>query len=344
MKYYENLAQNLINQRNNAKRLIEHTEIRLKESERMVELQTKLAESGKENTLAFEKAKLSRIELELRYANDALNAIIDEIEIQSLAANLKQNEPQSISVLSENATEKKFYNENDFTKLVKEILDLDYIRIDEFLEFHFSKSFGETITDKMNWLTMLRKHILWLKKSLENPENIDTVPKIGIAEIWEKQKRIAVYNDFNNRKTETPPPTDTEEKPNTLNKFNKLNIDIVQNYFMQLAENQSKNESSFLSKEEVKTFIDRAFNGNNSAKKVTINASKGEKTMVWRLFYNFFNDCTMSSEFEVTKQGNKEKYVRLLTDNITNWEYDAVFNNFSKSNTKYWKRIKDFTQ
>jgi hypothetical protein len=95
--------------------------------------------------------------------------------------------------------------------LVKEILDLDYIRINEFLEFHFSKSFGETITDKMNWLTMLMKHILWLKKSLENPENIDTVPKIGIAEIWEKQKRITVYNDFTNKKTETPPITDTIE-------------------------------------------------------------------------------------------------------------------------------------
>jgi len=209
MKYYENLAQNLINQRNDAKRLIEHTEMRLEAKKESVELQMKRAENGKENTLAFEKAGLARIELELRYANDALNAIIDEIEIQSLAANLKQNEPQSINVVSENATEKKFYNENDFTKLVKGILDLDYIRINEFLEFHFSKSFGETITEKMNWLTMLRKHILWLKKSLENSENIDTVPKIGIAEIWEKQKRIAVYNDFTNKKTETSPTPET---------------------------------------------------------------------------------------------------------------------------------------
>jgi hypothetical protein len=210
MKYYENLAQNLIQQRNNAKQLFEHTEMRLKAQKASVELQLKRAENGKENTLAFEKAGLARIELELKYANDALNAIIDEIEIQNLAANLKQNEPQSISVVSDNTTEKKFYSDSDFNELVKAILDLDYIRINEFLEFHFLKSFGETITDKMNWLTMLRKHILWLKKSLANPENIDTVPKIGIAEIWEKQKRITVYNDFPNKKNETPPTTNTK--------------------------------------------------------------------------------------------------------------------------------------
>jgi hypothetical protein len=211
MKYYENLAQNLIQHRNNEKQLIEHTELRLRSKKDSVDVQLKRAENGKENTLAFEKAGLANIELELKYATDAFNAIIDEIEIQGLSANLKQNEHQSISVVSDNTTAKKFYYDNDFSILVKEILDLDYIRINEFLELHFSKSFGETLTDKMNWFTMLRKHILWLKKSMSNSENIDTTPKIGIAEIWEKQKRIAVYNDLSNKKTETPPTPETSK-------------------------------------------------------------------------------------------------------------------------------------
>jgi hypothetical protein len=89
MSIYENKAQTLIKKRNDAKQLIEHTEIRLNESEKMVELQTKLAESGKENTLTFEKSQLAKIQLELRRAKELLSKINNEIETQNLSANIK---------------------------------------------------------------------------------------------------------------------------------------------------------------------------------------------------------------------------------------------------------------
>jgi hypothetical protein len=417
MSIYENNAQNLIKKRNDAKQLIEHTEIRLNESEKLVELQTKLAESGKENTFAFEKSQLAKIQLELRRAKELLNKINDEIETQNLSANIKFNSGTNFNAktieeaiqeaINNGLIEKENKNfdrinesiyTNKFNSFLQEIKGLDWENETEYIKL-ISDYFSEFLKhnkeiERLKFLAIENDRFKKIAKDQKEAEEKSPLLEIAvkltgyggynlhtttqpvfyfIKDVLKEYKlnpteAIDIINDmqgsfnpqFNTNTTpkiisylkEIPkefytkkqPPTDTEVKPKGINNFNKLNIDIVQKYFMQLAENQSKNEISFLTKEEVKTFIDRAFRGNNNAKKVTINVSKGEKTMVWRLFYDFYNDCTMNSEFEGTKKDTKGKYVRLLTDNITNWEYQEVFNNFSKSDSKYWKKIKDFTQ
>ncbi len=111
---------------------------------------------------------------------------------------------------------------------------------------------------------------------------------------------------------------------------------------MQLADNKSKDGSPFLTKLEVEAFIKRAFGGGSSKKKLSFNVVQSEQMMIWRLFYNFYNSCTLNSEYDSGKQGNKKKYIELVTKHFTNWRFEQVDNNFSRSNTKLWKPLKTY--
>ena len=122
------------------------------------------------------------------------------------------------------------------------------------------------------------------------------------------------------------------------NQFNKVPLLQVFRYFMQLVD---ETENSFLTKEEVIKFIDKAFCGNKSLESITIQNIKGKKSLIQDLFHNFYADCTNDFQYEVTKH-SKEKYVKLITDNFTNWEFSKVFKNFPSSKSKYWKRLSEF--
>lgn len=121
------------------------------------------------------------------------------------------------------------------------------------------------------------------------------------------------------------------------NKFNKVPLEQVCKYFMQLAE---IHPIPFLTEQEVLNFIDKAFCGNNKIGILVLNNTNRNKGLIWRLFYDFFYDCCENTIYDTTKQ-SKKKYVGLITSNFSNWEYKTVFENFSKSDTKMWKRLKD---
>ena len=122
------------------------------------------------------------------------------------------------------------------------------------------------------------------------------------------------------------------------NQFNKVPLLQVFRYFMQLVD---ETESSFLTKDEVIQFIDKAFCGNKSLESLTFQNITSKNSLIYKLFYDFYVDCTSTTLYEGTKQ-TKPKYVKLITDNFTNWEYKTVFDNFSKSDSKHWKRLPEF--
>ena len=127
---------------------------------------------------------------------------------------------------------------------------------------------------------------------------------------------------------------------NQKNLFNPpMSLDEIRNWFIQLAENNSENSKPFLSVEQVDQFIERAFAGNTQLPKLTLNIAKGERTSITKLFYLYFQRCIQDYAIEPTKHC-KEKYVRLLTDNFTNYNHKAVFANFNKSMTanKQWDK------
>ena len=121
------------------------------------------------------------------------------------------------------------------------------------------------------------------------------------------------------------------------NTFNKVPLNKVYKYFLQLAEEPEK---PFLTSEEVHNFIDKAFCNNAKIDKLTFSNINKNQSTVWKLFHNFYDDCTTNTLYEANRHV-KKKYVKLITDNFTNWDYESVHDNFAKGDSKYWKKLKD---
>ncbi|SOD98051.1 hypothetical protein [Spirosoma fluviale] len=127
-------------------------------------------------------------------------------------------------------------------------------------------------------------------------------------------------------KTSTPPVTD-----NRANVFNeRMHLDEVRKYFIQLAKNSSKNGNPFLTIEQFEQFINRAFVGEPFTEKLSMNEKTGDKGKVIGLFYLFFTRCTTHQPKigKLDPNATVEKYIRLLTDHFDNWTFDEVKNNF----------------
>ena len=122
------------------------------------------------------------------------------------------------------------------------------------------------------------------------------------------------------------------------NNFNNVPLALVKKYFIQLAK---ESPAQFLTEDEVLKFIDRAFCSNNKNGKLRFKNANRKQGVIWKLFHNFYEDCTTNTIYETTKQ-SKKKYVELLTSNFDNWNFKSVFNNFANGSSKRWLRIKDF--
>jgi hypothetical protein len=122
------------------------------------------------------------------------------------------------------------------------------------------------------------------------------------------------------------------------NKFNKMPLELVYKYFMQLAK---ETPVQFLTEGEVIKFIDRAFCSTTKKEKLTFKNVKRKQGVIWKLFHNFYEDCTTNTIYESTKL-SKKKYVELVTLNFDNWNFKSVFDNFANGSSKHWLRIKDF--
>ncbi len=157
--------------------------------------------------------------------------------------------------------------------------------------------------DAKNKLVIVRKYILGKKE----PEPIET-----------------------NTLQEATTPFDSE----TINLFCKsMPLKMVIQHFEVFTQRKSKNGKPFLTEEEFNSFIKRAFLGKEEEPKQTFNMATREKLFLVKRFYQFYD---MSwKEYENTQQC-QEKYIRLLTDNFTNWDYQQTKNNFGDKVKRKW--------
>ncbi|GAB3909116.1 hypothetical protein GCM10028803_46140 [Larkinella knui] len=118
-----------------------------------------------------------------------------------------------------------------------------------------------------------------------------------------------------------------------VNKFNGMSLDEVEKWFMKLSTNTSNNGRLFLSVNDLKLFIDRAFLKKTGVKKLTLNFGPKEKLFVWKLFYQYYLNCICIETGVERGTQCRDKYIRLLTDNFTNFTFDEVKANFAKSNS-----------
>lgn len=116
---------------------------------------------------------------------------------------------------------------------------------------------------------------------------------------------------------------------NKINVFNKMPLSKAIKYFSVLTTEKNRNGEPYLTNLQFEQFINRAFLGNLEIQKQTLKFGTLENQKTYNLFYYYFDHCSTKTFIEPT-QRCKEKYVRLLTDNFTNFSYEQVSNNFEK--------------
>ncbi|ADB39293.1 hypothetical protein [Spirosoma linguale] len=128
----------------------------------------------------------------------------------------------------------------------------------------------------------------------------------------------------------TPTPQATDSRTNIFNPPMPLNA--VERWFIQLAENNSKNGDPFLTQVEVDQFIERAFVGVPYTEKLSINEKRGDKANVIGLFHLFYTHCMTHHPKmgKIDPTATVQKYISLLTDHFNNWTFDEVKDNFRR--------------
>lgn len=112
----------------------------------------------------------------------------------------------------------------------------------------------------------------------------------------------------------------------------KLNLRAAIEHFEVLKTRVSKlNNKPFLTDKQFETFINVAFCSGKRTRKIRFNKKpKGEKQLIVRLFYEFYSN---TYEELFGSQNNRDKYIKLLSDNFLGFEFDSLKTNFN-INTK----------
>lgn len=129
--------------------------------------------------------------------------------------------------------------------------------------------------------------------------------------------------------------TDNNSHNQEVNKFcESMNIEIPKNHFRVLTTSSSQNGNPYLSEDQFNDFIKRAFLGKKETDKIELFIKPNNKLKVQYLFYDFYKLCKKEyCEYE------KAIFVKLLTDNFTNFKYKSVFENFNHKPSIPLKRV-----
>jgi hypothetical protein len=139
---------------------------------------------------------------------------------------------------------------------------------------------------------------------------------------------------FENQITEQPKP-DSEKELKEIrvleNKFWKgLPMDQVVNHFEVLTKRKSSNGKVFLTPEQLVSFLKKGFLDDTSQPKQKINCSRGEKGLIIKRFYEFF-DLAVSQHGYPSK---KAKFIQLFIDCFNNWDPNTIATFFKRNKTK----------
>jgi len=153
--------------------------------------------------------------------------------------------------------------------------------------------------------------------------------------ICHKELLRLIKGDFYQNKLSSLPITNTVMPAygysSGKNVFNGVPINLVKDFFNQLC------NKKVLTPTQLDNFILRAFQGDSSIGKQTLNTLKIKEKAIINLFHKFYQECVAHPKFEPQRNSIK-KYKGLLTENFTNWEQKDELKNFSRT-TSYsiWK-------
>ncbi|MBK6828944.1 MAG: hypothetical protein IPG86_19760 [Chitinophagaceae bacterium] len=114
---------------------------------------------------------------------------------------------------------------------------------------------------------------------------------------------------------------------------NAMPLQVAIDHFRVFTEQKSTNGKPFLTKKQLNAFIARAFCGQTTIVKQTFNCSSREKLFIVKRFHQLYS--LAAGRYENTTQCTP-KYIKLLTDNFTNWNHSAIKHNFGNRVKRNW--------
>lgn len=187
-------------------------------------------------------------------------------------------------------------------------------------------SFNEGMLIKLNYFLELSKSQGYIvpaqdgtTKNLLNlflQDSVNWIQKQRLSETLTTKENIIETHELN---------LDNKE-----NKFNGMPLEKVKKHF-EVLKSKSKNGYQHLTDEQFNIFFSTVFieGSNLMQNKIEINIGSREISKIRRVFYDFYQNSISSIHYESIIQ-SKEKYVKLLTDNFSNFDYDHSFMYFNK--------------
>lgn len=167
-----------------------------------------------------------------------------------------------------------------------------------------------------------------LRMSLDIPSSKSFENLKEFSKVKKEFYRDTYFINMEQKKSLTEEPDNFDTYKDYINIFQKsMPIDVAVSHFKKLTENNSKNGSPFLTTEQLDIFIRKAFCGVQDLPKQTFNqAPSGEKSIIQYVFREFYD-----TNWDYFGTGQvQDKFIKLLTENFTDWDYENVRNNFSK--------------
>jgi hypothetical protein len=193
--------------------------------------------------------------------------------------------------------------------------------------------------------------LYWLKFTYENlyhnpqnyPPHLRSVLEKNVIE-WIDNIDKAAFDTLDKFRIDAPlVETEAEESNFQVVKFDNrkdqnhfcksMPLNIPQEHFKVFTIQESKNNQPFLTIAQLGLFIKRAFNEEKTISKQNFNCGPRDKLFIVKRFYEFYNIA--ARDYENTLQC-KDKYVKLLTDNFTNWDYKSIKDNFGNKVKREW--------
>ena len=117
-------------------------------------------------------------------------------------------------------------------------------------------------------------------------------------------------------------------KTKKKNIFNNMPLEDAFFFFEKLKKESNSKGDRLIHDSQIYLFFKRAFLG-EMARPLYMNipTERGNKEIIYNFFYNYYEKCKIN--YEPTVQC-KEKYVKLLTDNFIDFNFDIVNRNFRK--------------
>jgi len=122
-----------------------------------------------------------------------------------------------------------------------------------------------------------------------------------------------------------------EEIKHEENSFWKgMPMDKVVNHFAILSTRKSKNGDVFLKMDQLISFLKKGFLNDTTQRKQIINCGRGEKGLVIKRFYEFYDLAVSQYGFP----SKTDKFIKLFTDCFSNWDENTIKPFFKSNKTK----------